>query len=1211
HNIWKTPDQDPAVWSPSALSIMIKALRIRYTLLPYYYTLFYKAHTIGSTVIRPLFHEYPKDKIALDIYLQFLIGANIMIAPVTDENARQVQIYIPSTEWYNYETGDQYLYQKQFINISAPLDTIPILLRGGSIIPTQEYANNTKHSRENPFGLIIILNKTGNAEGDLFYDDGESINTIKTKSYYYAKFKWSSADQQLTINIIHNNYSHMSNLILDKITIYGLQNIPSTINVNNKEFQPKTRPFTQIVDITGFALSMDKNHTLTWSKTESMTIQIPESVSTNPKYRVDCFPEPDLTNYACFARGCNYDGITEIDHPSCYISLEKGGYYVTSSAEQLSDAIIQYNLTRISVKPNLNPSSKPSLNYRYNRRQYPSNVKELLTTEPNEFSIYGHDSDHLNVQISVSGTDMIRLTIRDAEQDRYEVPVPIQWQPAAISTSTKGKIQFEMTETSFGQAGFRVKRTDTQTIIFDTSYFAHGFIYDNQYIQFITTIPSTNVYGFGENTHHSFRHILRNSSRYGIFARDQPPFGQNENLYSTHPFYMSIERDGQAFGVLIFNSNAQDYKLDEFENDQSILTYRTIGGILDIFFFAGPRPEDVIRQYQLVIGYPYMPPYWALGFQLCRYGYDTLENMKAAMKRTLDGKIPVDVLYGDIDYFRQQLDFTWDPMRFKGLPEYIDWLHTQGMKFITILDPAIDSEEANYDVFTEGQKADIWIKWPERKNPQFNETHNRNMLGYVWPYGKTVFPDYFYPPTKDWWKNQIIKYHKKIKFDALWIDMNEPANFDTNKLQPWNWPHPEPWNLHCPMEEQLESPRYKTAIHGEYLSDKTLCMIGEQKDGQGKVYNHYDVHNLYGWSETLSTLDALRALENKRSVVISRSTFPTSGAYSGHWLGDNTAGWPHLKYNIIGMLEFNLFGIPYVGADICGFFENRTEQMCQRWMQLGAFNPFFRNHNAIRFIDQDPGSFSPSVIDSNRRVVETRYTLIPYLYTLFHRVHITGGTVVRSMAHEFPTDSICWSIDEQFLWGSYLLIAPVIYENHTTKDVYLPSSNERWFNYYTGEEQMKLGYINVAADYDYLPLFLRGGAILPHQQSAMNTVKSRLNPMNLIIALDKQEKAQGNLFWDDGDSIDTYQTSKHNYFNFNYDKQRLLIEPWTYKYTEMNDRIKLEEITIYGLRNQPKEMRWNGQELSNIKWTFNSTLNVLKIQALALDLSQTHKFIIS
>ena len=126
---------------------MISALRIRYTLLPYYYTLFYKAHTTGSTVIRPLFHEYPTDKTTLDLYLQFLIGPNVMIAPVTDDGARQVDVYVPSTHWYQYGTGARIPYQRQFVRLAAPLDTIPILLRGGSILPTQEFANNTQQSR--------------------------------------------------------------------------------------------------------------------------------------------------------------------------------------------------------------------------------------------------------------------------------------------------------------------------------------------------------------------------------------------------------------------------------------------------------------------------------------------------------------------------------------------------------------------------------------------------------------------------------------------------------------------------------------------------------------------------------------------------------------------------------------------------------------------------------------------------------------------------------------------------------------------------------------------------------------------------------------------------------------------------------------------------------------------------------------------------------
>ena len=150
--------------------------------------------------------------------------------------------------------------------------------------------------------------------------------------------------------------------------------------------------------------------------------------------------------------------------------------------------------------------------------------------------------------------------------------------------------------------------------------------------------------GFGENTHLSFRHQLKNSSRYGIFARDQWPTGGNENLYGTHPFYMVIDDDGQAFGAFIFNSNAQDYKFDEYDTNQAMLTYRTIGGIFDIFFFAGPTPEDVVRQYHGLIGYPYMPPYWGLGFQLSRYGFNTLDNMRAAMERTINANIPLDVL---------------------------------------------------------------------------------------------------------------------------------------------------------------------------------------------------------------------------------------------------------------------------------------------------------------------------------------------------------------------------------------------------------------------------------------------------------------------------------------------------------------------------------------------------------------------------------------
>ncbi|CAF4538166.1 unnamed protein product, partial [Didymodactylos carnosus] len=274
----------------------------------------------------------------------------------------------------------------------------------------------------------------------------------------------------------------------------------------------------------------------------------------------------------CHARGCTWNTEISTNIPICYIPKWKGGYELVVGQEKITQWDIQYKLRRL----------------------------------------FGNDIDNLKLKITRSGTNIIRLKILDDDRERYEVPVPIKWYPSNVEQQQQ-KIKFQLTKTKYNQIGFQIVRVDTKALLFDTSYFAEGFIYDDKYVQFITTIPSKNIYG--------------------IFARDQRPVGLNENLYGTHPFYMVIENDGNAFGVFIFNSNAQDYKFSLFEPDKSMLTYRTVDGILDLFFFAGPTPEDVVRQYQQVIGTPYIPPYWGLGFQLGRYGYNTLDNMRAAMNR--------------------------------------------------------------------------------------------------------------------------------------------------------------------------------------------------------------------------------------------------------------------------------------------------------------------------------------------------------------------------------------------------------------------------------------------------------------------------------------------------------------------------------------------------------------------------------------------------
>ncbi|KAA0194430.1 hypothetical protein HAZT_HAZT010587, partial [Hyalella azteca] len=259
----------------------------------------------------------------------------------------------------------------------------------------------------------------------------------------------------------------------------------------------------------------------------------------------------------------------------------------------------------------------------------------------------------------------------------------------------------------------------------------------------------------------------------------------------------------------------------------------------------------------------------------------------------------------------------------------------------------------------------------------------------------------------------------------------------------------------------------------------------------------------------------MKLYPRKRQVVLSRSTFPGSGSYAIHWLGDNTADWTHMAMSIIGMIEFNMFGIPMVGADICGFFGATTVEMCARWMQLGAFYPFSRNHNAIGEPDQDP-TYDPTVAAISKDVLELRYKYLPYLYSLFHRAHMSGFSVVRPLYNVFPRDVTARDVDDQFFWGTGIMVAPVLAPGLTARDVYFPEGI--FYDLVTGEVQSTSAQVlSVPAPLEKIPVFARGGSILVTQEPALNTVLSRKNNFGLILALDSALSSDGEIFWDDGE----------------------------------------------------------------------------------------------
>ena len=666
HNVEGAPNQDPASYSQYSINSSKQALNIRYTILPYYYTLFYKSHVFGNQVVKALYQEFPKDKNCRTIDRQFLIGSAFLVSPVLDRGKTSVDVYLPtSSKWYSYYDGSST--KTGFVNLNAPLNFINLHVRGGFILPTQEPANNTFYSRQNPFGLIVALNENLEAEGELFYDDGDSIDTIKNSQYYFSKFSFKN--NQLSMQIINSNAPVMNNLKLNTIRIFGFLSTKSqieriTVTRNNKEqvleiTSVSVNQFGEI-QIRNLDLSMISDFTIKINPSEINTIiPVPEELDLNDPYlRVDCHIELGANESECRRRGCVWVQSNVAGIPWCFFEKTRVGYVVSNSKSeenQLRNRIISnYNLNKVD-----------------------------------SLSLYGSQITNVKVQVELRGSNMVRIQFKDANRNRYEVPVETAWNIDPVGEENnvnKNDFDVRIENDKYGRFILEVFRKSTGSRLLSTREYAEAFILSDKYLQFNARLPTDSAYGFGENTHQRFKHSFTyDSPLYPLFARDEPPLGGSHNLYGVQPFYMSIEQDGSAHGLLIMNSNAQEYKFSALQT----FNYKTIGGILDIFMFSGPTPENVVQQYTELVGRPFLPPYYALGFQLCRYGYNSLANLKAAVDRTLAAQIPLDIQYADIDYFDRQLDFTYDPVNFAGLPAYINQIKQQGIRFIPILDPAI------------------------------------------------------------------------------------------------------------------------------------------------------------------------------------------------------------------------------------------------------------------------------------------------------------------------------------------------------------------------------------------------------------------------------------------------------------------------------------------------------------------------------------------
>jgi alpha-glucosidase len=487
--------------------------------------------------------------------------------------------------------------------------------------------------------------------------------------------------------------------------------------------------------------------------------------------------------------------------------------------------------------------------------------------------------------------------------------------------------------------------------------------------------------------------------------------------YVTIPFfYHQSYPKGTMAASFVDNGYRGAY---EFSDDEE---YRIVfrAGQYTEYVFTGPDMPTILERYTWLTGRTPPPPLWSLGYHQCRWFEYTQDTVEALAQRHRDNDIPCDAVWLDIEYMDGYRVFTWDNDRFPDPPGMLKRLDAQGFRVITIIDPGVKFDPG-YWVFDQAVERDVLCR-----------TEGGDLyIGQVWP-GNTAFPDFVTEEARTWW-GELNAAHVLSGLAGIWNDMNEPATGNISSM---------------PM-----------------------------RFGGGE-FSHERYHNQYALLMAMgTTAGLLDAMPDRRTFVLSRAGFAGIQRYAANWMGDNQSRWDHLWLSIAMAAGFGLSGQAFVGADIGGFAGNSNAELFLRWMQYGTLTPFCRNHSEIGNVDQYAWAFGEVIQDHVRTAIKLRYRLLPYLYACFLEASETGAPVQRPLVFDHQYDATVRDIDDQYLLGRDLLIAPVVGPGVTGRQVYLPDGD--WYDWQTDELVGGKRFLTVVTPLDRIPIFARGGAVIP------------------------------------------------------------------------------------------------------------------------------------
>ncbi len=585
------------------------------------------------------------------------------------------------------------------------------------------------------------------------------------------------------------------------------------------------------------------------------------------------------------------------------------------------------------------------------------------------------------------------------------------------------------------------------------------FEYDGTVVRAQTRFPpGTSFYGAGLVA----SRLLRDGRSVLLWNNDSFGYGEETPaLYQSHPYVLAVLADGGAVGLLADSSRrgsitiASDGVEFAFEEEP-----------FDLYRIEAGHPREVTQGLAALVGTIALPPLWSLGYHQCRWSYATAEEALEIAREFRRRRIPCDGIWLDLDYMDRFRLFTWNEESFPCPRALTDELHASGFRCVAIVDPGIAAQE-DFDLCRQGLDGDHFVL----------DELGKPVKGRVWP-GLCYFPDFTSSRTRAWWSGHIERFVRESGLDGIWNDMNEPAL------------------LRTPTKTLSERARHAGL------------------DGLGGSHSRY--HNLYGQLMAQASREGVeRAFPERRPFLLTRANHVSGARFAAAWTGDNQSRWEDLRLSLPMILSLGLCGQPFAGPDVGGFFGDPSPELFARWFELGALLPFFRGHSEKSSRRKEPWSFGPEVEALVRAAIERRMRLLPTLYTLFHEATSLGLPVARPLFFADPKDPALRAIDDQFLLGDALLVAPIVEERKTSRTVVLPRGG--WYAFSDGTKRITSRRTRVQAPLGVLPLFARAGSILFECEPRATAAEGFSETLILHVFLDRYGRASGSVYEDEGE----------------------------------------------------------------------------------------------